>query len=552
MATFSTQQDAQQDLHVDADVGQASDSPPSTSFDRRKLAGAALLVMFFFVLSRATGLLREIVIGDQFGTSAELDAYLAAFRVPDILFQLVAGGALGSAFIPTFASYLVQKDRAEAWLLFSRVLNLVTLVLIVAASTAAIFALPLVRWVIAPGFDPDQQMLTANLMRWMLLSSIIFGASGLVMGALNALQHFLLPALAPVLYNLSILLGAWLLAPHMGIYGVVAGAIGGALAHFLVQLPGLWQQRARYSFELTWRDPGVREVARLMGPRVLGLLFVQLHFLVNTILASGLAEGSLSALNYAWLLMLLPLGIFAQAIGTVVFPTFAAQVAAGEQASLGNSFTQIARLVVFLTLPAALGLWALGEPLVRLLLEHGEFGPDSTALVVYALQFYALGLLGHAGVEIGVRVFYALHDTWTPVRIGIGAMALNVILSLLWVRWLSFGGLALANSVATLLEMCLLIWLLNRRLGGLDWSRLLHTLWRSAAAGALMVAAVWGWLAWANTHLSPGIPLVWGTALGGMLLAVLVYGGAALLLGRGEVRTLRAALQRRSLESDSV
>lgn len=543
MATFPTQHSSQDD----AGASPGADAPSAPSLDRRRLAGAALVVMLFFVFSRATGLLREIVIGDQFGTSAELDAYLAAFRVPDILFQLVAGGALGSAFIPTFASYLVQRDRAEAWRLFSRVLNWVTLVLVVAASVAAIFALPLVRWVIAPGFDPAQQQLTASLMRWMLLSSIIFGASGLAMGALNALQHFLLPALAPVLYNLSILLGAWLLAPQMGIYGVVAGAVGGALAHFLVQLPGLWRQRARYSLDFTLRDPGVREVARLMGPRVLGLLFVQMHFLVNTILASGLAEGSLSALNYAWLLMLLPLGIFAQAIGTVVFPTFAAQVAAGEQASLGDSFTQIARLVVFLTLPAALGLAALGVPLVRLLLEHGEFGADSTAMVAYALRFYALGLLGHAGVEIGVRVFYALHDTWTPVQIGIGAMALNILLSLLWVGWLSFGGLALANSVATLLEMGLLLWLLHRRLGGLDWTRLVHTVWRSAVAGAVMVAAIVGWLTWANGHLAPGFPLVWGTALGGMLLAVLVYGGVALLLGRGEVRTLRAALQRRDL-----
>lgn len=168
-------------------------------------------------------------------------------------------------------------------------------------------------------------------------------------------------------------------------------------------------------------------------------------------------------------------------------------------------------------------------------------------MVTYALTFYALGLLGHAGVEIGVRVFYALHDTWTPVRIGVGAMVLNILLSLLLVRPLSFGGLALANSVATLLEMILLLWLLHRRLGGLDLSRLGLTLWRSALAGGVMLAAIWGWLAWANARLAPGMPLVWGTALGGLVLAVVVYGGVALLLGRGEVHTLRAALQRRKL-----
>ena len=511
------------------------------------LAGAAAVVMFFFVVSRATGLLREIIIGDQFGTSPDLDAYLAAFRVPDLLFQLVAGGALGSAFIPTFAGYWVKGDQANAWRLFSRTLNLVTLALIGLAAAAAWWSLPLVTWVIAPGFTPSQQALTASLMRWMLVGTVVFGASGLVMGALNAVQHFMAPAAAPVVYNLAIIGGALVLAPRMGVYGLALGAVLGAVGHLAVQLPMLARQGAVYTPDFTLVDRGVAEVLRLMGPRVLGLVFVQLHFLVNTILASGLAPGSLSALNYAWLLMLLPLGIFAQAIGTVIFPTFATQAAAGEEAAMRTSFGLILRVVLFLTLPAAVGLLVLRTPLVRLLLEHGEFGPESTALVTYALLFYALGLTGHAAVEIGVRVFYALHDTWTPVRVGVAAMALNVGLSLLWVRWLGHGGLALANSVATTVEMVALYWLLRRRMGGLALRALAGTLARSAVAAGAMAAAVWGWLAWVGGASWANGPLgVWTTALGGMALAVTVYAAAALALGSAELRPLWASMRRRA------
>ena len=507
-----------------------------------KMASAALVVMLFFVASRATGLLREMIIGAQFGTSADLDAYLAAFRLPDLLFQLIAGGALGSAFIPVFTGYLGRGDRAGAWLLFSRVLNLMTLLLVALAGLGALFALPLVRHVIAPGFSPSQQELTAGLMRWMLVSSVIFGASGLVMGALNALQHFLLPAVAPVVYNLAIILGAWLLAPYIGIYGLVAGVMAGSLGHLLIQLPGLARRQARYALDWTLRDPGVLEVARLMGPRVLGLFFVQLHFLVNTILASGLSAGSLSALNYAWLLMLLPLGVFAQAIGTASFPTLAAQIAAGQSDAMRATFGQLLRMVFFLTIPAAAGLYLLREPVIRLLFERGQFGSNSTQMVGYALQFYALGLVAHAAVEIAVRAFYALHNTWTPVAVGVAAMLLNIGLSLLWVGSLSFGGLALANTTATTLEMAALLWLLHRKMGGLQAKRLGATVIRSLVATAIMAGALGIWLTmlagpWARASVA---------ALGGFALAGIVYLGTSALLRSEELRpALRLLAARR-------
>lgn len=515
------------------------------TLDSRGVAHAAMIVMFFFVLSRVTGLAREIVIGAQFGTSAQLDAYLAAFRIPDILFQLVAGGALGSAFIPTFAAYLVNKSHRDAWLLFSRVLNLVTLILVVAAGLAAIFAEPLVARVIAPGFPPAQQALTASLMRWMLLSTIIFGASGLVMGALNALQHFLLPAAAPVLYNLAIIAGAWFLAPRMGVYGLVVGVVVGALAHLLVQAPGLWRYGGRYIPSISIRDTGVREVGRLMAPRVLGLFFVQMQFLVNTILASNLAPGSLSALNYAWLLMLLPQGIFAQALATATFPTFAAQYAGGRHEEMQRAFGRTLRTVFFLTIPAAVGLYVLRTPMIQVLLERGNFTSESTAMVAFALQFYAIGLVAHSGLEITVRAFYALHDTMTPVLIGIGAMILNILFSLWWVRYLGFGGLALANSVATTLEMVLLLALLRRRMGGIEGRRLTRAVLSSSVAAVGMGIAVTVWLRWLPAHLPSDAWGVWVAAIGGALIAAGVYGAISLLFRSDELHGALALVTRR-------
>ena len=524
-----------------AETGERNVEPAlaSGALDSRGIAGAALLVMIFFVLSRITGLAREIIIGAQFGTSAQLDVYLAAFRLPDLLFQLVAGGALGSAFIPTFSAFWVRDQRDAAWLLFSRVLNGVTLLLVVVALIAGWLADPIVRTIIAPGFSPEQQTLTADLMRWMLISTVVFGASGLIMGALNAVQHFLLPAAAPVLYNLAIIGGAWLLAPRFGVYGLVIGVVSGAVAHLLVQIPGLWRRHAHYSLSLSWRDAGVREVARLMGPRVLGLFFVQMHFLVNTILASNLAAGSLSALNYAWLIMLLPQGVFAQAVATAAFPTFAAQVGGGQRAAMRTTFGGILRMVLFLTIPAALVLAVMGEPLVTVLLQRGEFTAESTRMVVFALRFYALGLVAHSAVEIIVRAFYALHDTATPVMVGIAAMVLNILLSVWWVRWLSYGGLALANSSATLLEMVVLLLLLSRRMQGIDSRRLVLSAVRSAGAALVMAAALLGWLNFsAGNH-------IWLVAAGGLVLAAVSYLAASALFNRDELKPALLLIRRR-------
>lgn len=504
----------------------------------RQIAKAATLVMALFTVSRVLGLVRQMAIGALFGTSGDLDAYMAAARVPEMIFLVITGGALGSAFIPTFTDHLAKEDRAGAWRLASAIINLALIVLTVTAALMAAFAPALVRIAIAPGFAPSQQTLTARLLQLMLITPVIFGVSGIVMGVLNAHQHFLLPALAPSVYNLSIVGGALLLGSRLGVTGLAVGGVIGAGLHLLVQVPGLVRYGMRYVPTLGLDNPSVREVGRLMAPRVLGTAIAQLNFVVNNSLASGMGEGAVSAINYAWLLMLLPQGIFAQAVGTAAFPTFAAQVARGEQAEMRSTLAATLRAVFFLSLPATVGLLVLGRPLVRLLFERGAFEASSTEAVAWALSFYVLGLIGHAGLEIVARAFYALHDTATPVWVGGLAMGINVALSLTlpWVfglaGWPPYAGLALANSAATLLELVGLLVLIRQRLGGLENRRMLTAFARSGLAALGMGVTLLGWQA-----MLPGAgALVLGG--GGVVLGVAVYLGLALLLRAEELQAV--------------
>lgn len=488
----------------------------------RQIARAAALVMALFILSRSLGLIRQMVIGALFGTSSDLDAYMAASRIPEMIFLLIAGGALGSAFIPTFTGLLTREDTSAAWRLASAVVNWVLIILTLICALTAWTAPSLVRTVIAPGFSVHQQTLTVHLLQVMLLSSIIFGVSGVVMGVLNAHQHFLLPALAPSLYNLAIILGALLLGRRWGVMSLALGMTAGAALHLLVQVPGLVRYRARYFLLLDPQSPHVREVGRLMAPRVLGTAIAQLNFVVNNSLASGMGEGAVSAINYAWMLMLLPQGIFAQAVGTATFPTFAAQVARGELDEMRHTLATTLRVVFFLCLPATVGLIVLSRPVVSLLFERGAFAAASTEAVTWALAFYALGLAGHAGLEIIARAFYALHDTVTPVWVGAVAVGTNVALSLSlprvfgWLDWPPFAGLALANAIATLLELALLLLLMRRRTGGLEGQRMWITLAKGGAASLIMGGALIGWRVltrYTSVWVNGGFGILFGLAV---------------------------------------
>jgi len=509
----------------------------------RQIARAASVVMATFVASRLLGLVRDIVISAHFGTSDALDAYNAAFRVPDIIFTLMAGGALASAFIPTFSGYLARDDDEGAWRLASSIINLLLAGLTVAAVIAALLAEPLVTYILAPGFSPEKQALTIPLMRLLLIAPIIFSVSGVVMGILNAKQDFVLPGLAPIAYNLAIIAGALLLSPTLGIYGLAIGAVIGAGLHFLVQVPGLIKVGARYSARLSLRDPGVRQVLRLMAPRVLGLAIVQINFLVETILASNLGTGAVSALNYAWRVMLLPQGVVAQSVAIAAFPTFSDQFARGQLDQLRSALSATLRVILFIAIPSAVGLLVLRVPLIQLIFQRGEFQDTSTELVATALGFYALGLIGHSGVEILTRAFYGMHDTRMPVALGVVSLIINLVLSLSLINVLGIAGLALANTVAALAEMVLLAWVLRSRLGGLDDQRILATTLKTVVASLAMAIGVWGFL---NLTESMG-SIVRGVL--GILFGGGVFFGAAWLLRIEELRMMLAMIKRRRSRS---
>ncbi len=477
-------------------------SPPSAAVcaPGSQIARAAGTVMLAFLLSNVVGLLRQVLVSQAFGTSAAMDAFNAAARLPDLLFNLVAGGSLGSAFIPVLTELLVQKRQQAAWRLVSALANLVVAVLAGVSLLAAWAARPIVAHLLAPGFGPEQQALTVDLLRILLLTPAIFGLSGLSMGVLHTHRRFLWPALAPTMYWLGMIFGVLVLAPRWGIYGLAWGAVLGALAHWGVQAPGLWRLPARrYWLTWGWDMPEVRRVFRLMVPRWVGVAVVQLNFWINVVLASGMPEGSLTAIQVAWAVMTMPQVVIAQAIAIAALPTFAAQAARGETETLRSSLAFTLRGVLLLALPATVGLLVLREPVIAVLFQRGAFDAHSTRLVVWALLWYTLGLVAHSLVEILSRAFYALQDTRTPVMVGAGAMSLNLGLSFALaalfrqIGWMPHGGLALANTLATSLEAVLLMFLIRRALAGFPWRAVGDGMLRFGLAaggmGAVLMAA---------------------------------------------------------------
>jgi putative peptidoglycan lipid II flippase len=511
----------------------------------RQIARAAGTVMLAYALSQVLGLVRWFLMTRYFGAGSDADAFNAARGFADILFNLVAGGALASAFIPTLTEFLTKEDRPGAWRLVSAVANLVTLILIGLALLSALFAPLIVRYLLARGFSPAQQALTVSLLRLMLPSAIIFGLSGLLMGVLNAHHNFLFPALASSMYWLGMILGILILRPSLGIYGPAWGAVFGAGLHLAIQLPGLLHLPGRkYIPTLGIHLPEVTNVVRLMGPRLFGVAVVQFNVLVNTNLASAIT-GGVTIIPLAFAIMTVPLFVMAQGIATASFPVFSAQAAAGKFDEMRSSLASTLRGMIFLALPASVGLILLREPLVGFLFERGQFTHASTLLAAWVLLWYAAGLVGHSVIEVVYRAFYALQNTKTPVLVGAAAMGLNLAFSFLFkaiflgVGWEPLGGLALANSVATALEMCAALFLMRRRLKGLGGTNLAIGLAQAAGGSLAMTGGLTLWLG-VSSSLSYG-----AIACGGVLVGAAIYVLAMLVLRVPETDQLYQALRRR-------
>jgi putative peptidoglycan lipid II flippase len=506
----------------------------------RQIARAAGTVMFAFVISNLAGLARQILVARAFGTNADIEAFNAANRVSESLFTLVAGGALASAFIPTFTGLLTYKKDVEAWRLASGLFNLILAAMVGTLGVAALLAPQIIRYVLAPGFanDPLKEALAIDLLRLMLPSAALFGVSGLVMGILNAHQKFLAPALTPAMYQLGLIIGVLVLAPDLGIYGLGWGVLIGSALHLGLQIPSLLRLKGVYTPSFGLELPSLRQVALLLGPRLMGVAVVQLNFWINTRLASQMVEGSVTSVANAFTLMLMPQAAIAQSVAQAALPTLSAHFARGEMSEVRAALGASLRGMLLLAVPASIGLIMLREPIIVFLYQRGAFNARSTELVSWALLWYAAGLVGHCIVEVLARAFYALQDTKTPVLIGTVAMLLNIVFSFgfaeLFTRlhWLPHGGLALANSIATALEAIGLYILIRKRLSGLADRSIISGIGFALLGSAAMGVFLWGWIEWTKSIS------IWLIAPGGVAVGGVVYFTTVYLIGAREARRL--------------
>jgi len=496
----------------------------------RHLLRSSVVVIALFALGKLVGLIRAPLVARVFGAGAEYDAFTAANQLPELLFTVIAGGSLAAAFIPVYSQYLNQDGRDSAAKLANTILTLV-LIILGAVSAVGIFLAPwLTRHVLVPDFSPQQQLLTAQIMRVILVQTTIFGFSGVLSSILNAHQHFALPALAPLALDLGYFIGLFLFVPSLGIVGLAWGTVVGAMLHIAIQTPALVRHQIGYRPALLLKLAGVHEIVRLMGPRIVTLGVIQFADLFIIRLASALPTGTTSSYFYGYQLMQLPQTLFGTAIALVVFPTLAELYNAGEIEGLRQTAARALGIIWTLTIPAAAAVILLGEPIIVLLLQRGAFDSEATALVYAVLVAFSVRIVSESTLEIVARLYYARHNTLTPMVTYLGWLAVTVSGSYLLVGRLGVAGLAWATTVSFTLLAGALFEMNRRRLGGMGGRALQLSFLRALAATAVMALAIW---LIGRIVTSPLLYLLAGAIVGG-----LVYLAVSWLLGGREVREL--------------
>jgi len=464
-------------------------------FSRKQanILSAATVIMAAVAMSRLLGLFRDRLLAGTFfgGREWQLDVYFAAFRIPDMIFELLVLGALSAAFIPVFSRYLEKKER-EAYYLSSSIINFLLVFFILFSTLVFIFAEPLVK-LIAPAFNPIEISLMVNLTRIMLLAQLFFCVSNFLTGVIQSHQRFLVPALSPVAYNLGIIFGIVVLSRWLGIYGPTIGVVLGAFLHLAIQLPLALRLGFRYSFVFDWRHPGVKQVARLMLPRTLALAVKQIELTVAVFLATSLVAGSLSIFYFAQHLMNLPIGLFGLTIGQAALPTLSRESSEKGLDKFKKTFLSSFNQILYLALPASAILLVLRIPAVRIVFGAASFPWKATLLTGRVLAIFSISIFAQAVIHLLVRSFYALHNTKTPFLIGALAVLTNVSLSFLFIFRLNLGilGLAWATTLASFLQTSLLLLFLNRAIGGFDKKEFFFPLIKMGVATVLTAVALW-------------------------------------------------------------
>ena len=454
-----------------------------------KLSKAAGTVSGMTLVSRVFGFFRDMVIAMAFGSSPSADAFFVAFRIPNMQRRILAEGAMTAAFIPVFTETLTKKGESVAWKLAANLFNILILVLSSASLLILIFS-PAVITIFAPGFidEPGKFELTVKLTRCMAPYLFFIGLAAFCMGVLNTLKVFALPAAAPISQNISMILSILFISPLMDepIIGLAIGVVVGGALQLFIQLPAVLKKGMPFEKTLNFKQKEVFKIACLMGPVILGIAVYELNIMIDTLIASLLPGGSISYLYYGNRLVQLPLGIFAVALGVALLPTLSGQAAKGNLKELVQTLGFSIRLILFITIPATLGLIILREPIINTLWERGEFLASTTDGTAIALLYYSIGLCAYSGIKIIAPAFYSLQDTKTPAKIGIYSMILNTVLNLLLMGPLQHGGLALATSIAALFNVALLIYYLRKRLGLMGGRKILRSTLKMALAALAM------------------------------------------------------------------
>jgi putative peptidoglycan lipid II flippase len=515
---------------------------------------AAGIIGLAVMCSRLLGLLREQIFAALFGGGMAMDAFTAAFRIPNLLRDLFAEGALSMAFVTTFSKTIARGGDEDAWRLANKVATMTASVLGLLCVVGMVFAPQLVA-LLAPGFGPDKAALTAHLTRIMFPFILLVSLAALVMGMLNAKNRFGMPAMASSFFNIGsivggVVLGFWI-DPHFGPRALIglafATLIGGGL-QLAVQLPSLARLGYRFRPDVHWRDPGVRAILLLMGPAVIAASTTQVNVLVNSMFASTLGDGAIFWLAIAFRLMQLPLGLFGVALGTVTLPLLSRLVVAGKTLEFRSELARAIRWALLLTLPSMVGLMLLAEPIISVLYQHGKFNAYQAAQAAGALRFYAIGLGGYAALKVLVNAFYALDRRKTPMLVSFAAVGLNLLFNWVFTFRLGWGhrGLAFSTGCVATFNFLLLYFLMQSQLKGLESRRLLLLLAKVALASAPLVAVCvasshWLLADWQHQALLPKIAALLITVTIGAGL----FAASGILLHIEELKELRDAFTKR-------
>ncbi|MFP4452766.1 MAG: murein biosynthesis integral membrane protein MurJ [Desulfobacterales bacterium] len=513
--------------------------------EKRHVTRAAGIIGLATLLSRVLGFVRDMIIAWFFGAGLLSDAFFVAFRIPNLLRRLFAEGTLSMAVVPVFTEQMTKYGKKEAFALARSAVRMLSLILVI-VTLAGIAGAPWIVKIVAPGFAGSKFALTVTLTRIMFPYVICICLMALCMGILNAMGHFTAPALAPVFLNLTMIAAVVFIAPYLEtpVIGLAIGVLAGGVIQLLLQVPFLIRKGIVIWQKAPLWHPALKKIGLLMGPAVFGAAVYQINILVGTLLASLLPEGSVSYLYYADRLVQFPLGIFAISTSIALLPSLSRQAAAKDYEALAETFAYSMNLIFFITVPAMAGLIVLREPIIGLLFMRGAFGLESMQLTAYALFHYSVGLWAFSGVRILVSTFYALQDTKTPVKMATYSIIANIAFGVILMGPLSHGGLALATSLGSMINFFLLAAVLQKRMGGLYWKKIVVSIARTVICSIIMGIVLLWWHRMFPPDYTGSIQFLLANVFTAVLAGIIVYTACAMIFQRSELKSFISMVKR--------